>query len=262
MLDGIRSRTGVLGRLTVVALTWAVSAPAGVAPLTHLAVSQVQPAPPPPIRWADLERARALLAQAQQQLQPQQYELLKRELVQAEGAWQRYSTLARTSGQAAEVARGTEAISAAQRAARLTERLGTLTRAGPLLVALALLWPSSTAGPNEDPPPWQRARWDLEAKLQKVSAASGQVRDEIDTSQKKAADTPRPTRKRPISLEDETTCIWVGTGGGGRPVICRYNCDGVDETIEITLPESMVQCPGELSNPLKWRQIKRYPQRL
>src|SRR3954471_11569195 len=99
----------------------------------------------PPIGWAEIESAKALLVGAKGELQPQQFELLEQELVEAETAFQRFSALARAGGEAAEVARGAEALVAAQRTSQLTEGLITLARAGPRLVALAMLWPASTA---------------------------------------------------------------------------------------------------------------------
>ena len=90
--------------------------------------------------------------------------------------------------------------------------------------------------------------------------APGQTKDEASGSPKAGA--AKPTKKKPVSLPDETTCRWVGVGGGGKPIICRYNCDGVENTIEVLLPDSMSKCPGEVSNPLKWKEIKRFPQRL
>ena len=54
------------------------------------AVGQV----PPTIGVAEIEAAKALLAQAKGALQPQQYELLERGAVEAQQAFQRYSALA------------------------------------------------------------------------------------------------------------------------------------------------------------------------
>src|SRR5690348_5461622 len=91
-----------------------------------MALAQVGPAPQGPaqtISWADIERAKTLLAQARGELQPQQFEVLEQELVQAESAFQRFSTLAKARGQTAEVARGAEALVGAQRASQIAAEL-------------------------------------------------------------------------------------------------------------------------------------------
>jgi A nuclease family of the HNH/ENDO VII superfamily with conserved AHH len=59
--------------------------------------------------------------------------------------------------------------------------VGRLSRVGPLLVALGLLWPSSTVGPEEDSrPPWADAQREFEARLRDVSEASRQLLEELE----------------------------------------------------------------------------------
>src|SRR5262249_53280001 len=142
----------------------------------------VQPSPGP-IGWTELQRVKVLLEAARSELAPEQYEALGKELGDAEAAFQKFSTLARASGQAAEVARGAEALTGAQRASQVAEDLGeTLGRVGPALVALALLWPSSTATQSEDYPKWLDAKLEAEAKLRELSAHSRQVAAELEAA--------------------------------------------------------------------------------
>ena len=161
--------------------------------LATSAFGQGAPAPPvpPTIGGAEIEAAKALLAQARQALQPQQYQVLEKGLVEAETAFQRFSSLAKASGKAAEVARGAEALTGAQRASQFAARLGAVSRAGPALVALALLWPSSTATQEQDYPSWMKARHELEMKLRQVAMDSQRVSEELEA----AADKKRPKDK-------------------------------------------------------------------
>lgn len=89
---------------------------------------------------AELARARSLLSEARNELEPRQYELLDNKLTEAERAFGRFEEFAKATGRAAEVARGTEGLAEA----RSGSELGELTRVGPLLAFLVLLWPSST----------------------------------------------------------------------------------------------------------------------
>src|SRR4051812_28349079 len=109
-------RIGLMGVLAVLWCACATPAPRPEAPspLANLVLGQA--GPPPTIEWAELEHAKALLTEATGELQPQQYELLEEDLVQAEAAFQRFSTLAKAGGEAAEVVRGAEALTGAQRA--------------------------------------------------------------------------------------------------------------------------------------------------
>jgi len=127
---------------------------------------------------ADLEQARALLSLARDELEPRHWDALDRKLTEAEQAWERFSRAARTSGQVAEVVRGAEG---AAQAGRARQTVGALSRVGPLLVALCLLWPSSTAGPEDDSPPlWAEAQRELGVRLRDVAEASRQVMVELE----------------------------------------------------------------------------------
>jgi cell division septum initiation protein DivIVA len=143
------------------------------------------------IGQADLEQARALLSRARNDLEPQHWALLDRKLSEAEQAWERLARLARTSPEP-HVLRGSEGL------ARASQGPGALSRVGPLLVALVLLWPSSTAGPEEDRrPPWLDAQLELEARLRDVSAASQQVLAQLEAQSalaeaEDAAPEPQP----------------------------------------------------------------------
>jgi hypothetical protein len=158
---------------------------------------------------ADLDKARALLSQARKDIEPRQWEQLDRKLIAAERAFERFSRAARTSGQAAEVARGVEGLAQAGRA---SETPLALSRVGPVLVALVLLWPSSTAGPESDSrPPWVDAQRELEARLRDVSESSRQLVAELEAQPrpaKAAAREPAP-QKQPASAftqEDDPRC--------------------------------------------------------
>ena len=135
----------------------------------------------------DLEQARALLSRARGELEPRQWAALDRKLTAAERAFERFSTAAQTSGRAAEVAREAEGIAQAGRARMVAE---ALSRVGPLLVGLVLLWPSSTAAPEFDSrPPWSDAQLEFEARLRGVSEVSQQIMVELE-AQPRAAKVP------------------------------------------------------------------------
>jgi hypothetical protein len=168
--------------------------------------------PAPERSWigkADLDKARALLAQARKDLEPRQWEQLERKLTAAERAYERFSRAARTSGQAAEVARGAEGLAQAGRA---SEAPLALSRVGPVLVALVLLWPSSTAGPESDSrPPWVDAQRELEARLRDVSESSRQLMTAFEAQPRLAkAPARQPSlQKQPASAlveEDDPKC--------------------------------------------------------
>jgi hypothetical protein len=104
-------------------------------PRIRLVSAPMEPAPRGSrIGKADLDRA--LLSRARKDIEPRQWEQLDRELAAAERAFERFSRAARTSGQAAEVARGAEGFAQAGRA---NEAPLALPRVGPVLVALVLL---------------------------------------------------------------------------------------------------------------------------
>ncbi len=206
-------------------------------------LGQVGPVPVAgsPIGVAELEAARALLAQAQAQLRPEQFELLERELIEAEGAFQRYSALARASGEAAEVVRGAEALAGARRATQIADGLGTVSRVGPMLVALALLWPrTSIATQSEELPPRQVAQRDLEAALQRVATDSRRMGEEIEAARRSRAQPASSKAAGAASQKagsgqppGDPPCYHVGTTGSGayRPqgapaslLKCWYSC--------------------------------------
>jgi hypothetical protein len=99
---------------------------------------------------ADLCQARALLSEARNELEPHQWKLLDSKLAEAERAFERFNRLASAAGKAAEVARGAEGVAEAGRA-NAPDGVGVARGAGPLLVLLMLLWPASTAGPEQAP---------------------------------------------------------------------------------------------------------------
>ncbi|WNG47874.1 hypothetical protein F0U60_29855 [Archangium minus] len=133
-------------------------------PRIRLVSAPMEPAPERSrIGRADLDKARALLSRARKDIEPRQWEQLDRKLTAAERAFERFSRAARTSGQVAEVARGAEGLAQAGRA---SEAPLALSRVGLVLVALVLLWPSSTAGPESDSrPPWVDAQREFEVQL-------------------------------------------------------------------------------------------------
>ncbi|KFA86823.1 hypothetical protein Q664_51460 [Archangium violaceum Cb vi76] len=168
--------------------------------------------PVPERSWigkADLDKARALLSRARRDLEPRKWEQLDRKLTAAERAFDRFSRAARTSGQAAGVARGVEGLAQAGRA---SEAPLALSRVGPMLVTLVLLWPSSTAGPESDRrPPWVDAQLEFEARLRDVAESSRQLMAELEVQPrpaKAAAREPAP-QKQPASAltqEDDPKC--------------------------------------------------------
>ncbi|WP_047860758.1 DUF6310 domain-containing protein [Archangium gephyra] len=179
-------------------------------PRIRLVSAPMEPAPERSwIGKADLDKARALLSRARKDLEPRQWERLDRELTAAERAFERFSRAARTSGQAAEVVRGAEGLAQAGRA---SEAPLALSRVGPVLVALVLLWPSSTAGPESDRrPPWLDAQRELEARLRDVSESSRQLMVALEAQprvSKAPAPEPSPHNQLAPALveEDDTSC--------------------------------------------------------
>jgi uncharacterized protein DUF6310 len=192
-------------------------------PRIRLVSAPMEPAPQRSrIGKADLDKARALLSRAREDLEPRQWEQLDRELTAAERAFERFSRAARTSGQAADVAKGVEGLAHAGRA---SEAPLALSRVAPVLVALVLLWPSRTAGPESDSrPPWVDAQREFEARLRDVSESSRQLMVELEAQPrpaKAAAREPSP-QKQPASVlveEDDPRCkpIPVKHLGGNDP---------------------------------------------
>lgn len=232
----------------------------GPSPLVSLVLAQTGSAPlaPQPISASEIEAAQALLAQARAQLEPEQYALLERELVEAESAFQRYAALARASGEVAEVARGAEALVGARSAAQLAEELGPISRVGPVLVALAVLWPSSSiATQSEELPPKLVAEIDLQAALQRVVRDSRRVGEEIEAARRsqgapdssKAAG-PSPGKAGAGRPPGGPPCLHIGTRGRGASIppgappammTCTYLCG--DKQVEVpVLGNSSLDC--------------------
>ncbi|QRK07302.1 hypothetical protein JQX13_45910 [Archangium violaceum] len=153
--------------------------------------------------------APAATPHAGEHVEPRQWEQLDRKLTAAERAFERFSRAARTSGQAAEVARGAEGLAQAGRAGTLAEGL---PRVGPLLAVLVLLYPSSTAGPEIDRrPPWVDAQREFEARLRDVSESSRQLMVELEAqprATKAPAREPSPQKQLASALveEDDPRC--------------------------------------------------------
>ncbi len=174
-------------------------------PRIRLVSAPMEPAPERSwIGKADLDKARALLSRARKDIEPRQWEQLDHKLTAAERAFERFSRAARTSGQAAEVARGAEGLAQVGRA---SEAHLALSRVGPVLVALVLLWPSSTAGPESDSrPPWVDAQREFEARLRDVSESSRQLMVELEAqprATKAPAREPSPQKQPASALVDE-----------------------------------------------------------
>jgi hypothetical protein len=78
---------------------------------------------------------------------------------------------------------------------------------GPVLVALVLLWPSSTAGPESDSrPPWVDAQREFEARLRDVSESSRQLMVELEAQPRAAkapAREPSPQKQLASALVEE-----------------------------------------------------------
>jgi hypothetical protein len=177
-------------------------------PSIRLVSAPMEPAPQRSrIGKADLDKARALLSRGREELEPRQWEKLDRELTAAERAFERFSRAVRTSGQAAEVARGVEGFAQAGRA---REAPLALSRVAPVLMALVLLWPSSSAGPESDSrPPWVDAQLEFEARLRDVSESSRQLMAELEAQPrpaKAAAREPSPQKQPASVLVEEDTC--------------------------------------------------------
>ncbi len=171
---------------------------------------------------ADLDKARALLSQARENLEPRQWQQLDRKLAEAERAFERFSRAVSKSGNAAEVARGVEGLAQARRA---SEAPLALSRVGPVLVALVMLWPSSTVGPEVDRrPPWLDEQLEFEDRLRDVSESSRQLMAELEAQPRpaKAAARELSPQKQPasaLSEEDDPKCkpIPVPHRGGNDP---------------------------------------------
>lgn len=153
---------------------------------------------PSKIGKVDLDEARALIARARRELEPRQWELLDRKLSEAERAWRRFDALSRSQARKAEVSRA-EVVPVAGLVAA-GEEAGAVVEAAsisPLLVALVGLWPSSTAGPEDDElPPVLVAQLEYEAALRAVSEAAQEVLVHIAAG-KNPPTGPAPPKERP-----------------------------------------------------------------
>ena len=177
-------------------------------PRIRLVSSPMEPTPERSwIGKADLDKARALLSRARQDIEPRQWEQLNRKLTAAERAFERFSRAAKASGQAAEVVRGAEGVAQAGRARTLAE---FLPRVGPLLVGLVLLYPSSTAGPEIDRrPAWVDAQGEYEARLREVAKESRRLMEEFERQEAEEVvpdfdSDPVAAVKAPTSWRTET----------------------------------------------------------
>jgi hypothetical protein len=197
----------------------------------------------------DLEQARVLLERARPELEPRQWELLNEKLLAAERARALYESLRpkgdATSGRESDspalglVGAGSSAVEGASLVS--------------ILVLLAAVWATSTAGPELDPPKWQGAHQDYDASLRELSKAAEQVRLEVEASRGgRRKTTTGPLRPPEVHLFLDASnevkgglpwqpCEWKGAGGPGpsKPgpqewVLCRYQCGRYE--VELYIP--------------------------
>jgi len=203
---------------------------------------------PSRISQVDLERARTLLNEARNELEPGQWKLLENRLAEAERAWAHFNAVAQEGGSVAEVARGTEGFAEAGRVSK-TEGLRANPRLGPLLFLLLLLWPSETADATHDhSPPWYVAEREFKERLRELAQAAQEVSSEIEAARKRAARSapekgrtsqPAPQAGGGQPPGDDPPCIHIETrkggpfeGGAGGPIFCRYACGETQVEIE------------------------------
>lgn len=220
--------------------------------LVSMMLGQTGPTPQatPPIGLSEIQAARTLLSQAQAELEPRQYEVLEKGLVEAEAVFQRYVALAKVSGEVAEVARGAEAVAATKRASQIADGLGTVSRVGPLLVALAVVWPNdSIATQSQEFPPKQVAERDLQAALIRVATDSRRVGEEIDAARRsqegrraaekagaaaqKAGSGQPPGDPPCFHFKTEGEAQWRPPGAPHGPIKCIYLCGKKQIVIEV-----------------------------
>ncbi len=154
---------------------------------------------------AELEQARALLARARNDLEPRHWDALERKLTAAQQAFEHFSRVAKTSGQVAEVGRGTGARVQAGHARMFA---AALPRVATALMVLVLLYPSNTASAERDRrPEWVEAQWAYEARLRDVSEASQQLLVELEAQPRRVANaanvTPSPRKQAASASERE-----------------------------------------------------------
>ena len=195
---------------------------------------------PSRISQVDLERARTLLNEARNELEPGQWKLLENRLAEAERAWAHFNAVAQEGGSVAEVARGTEGFAEAGRVSE-TEGFRANPRLGPLLFLLLLLWPSETADAAHDhSPPWYVAEREFKERLRELAQAAQEVSSGIEAARKRTAKhvSAKAQTSQPATQGDggqppgdDAPCVHIGTskegafrGGVGGPIICRYAC--------------------------------------
>jgi len=126
----------------------------------------------------ELEEARATLDEAKTKLPPEKWARLDARLTDAERSFERFQAAATATGALPLVARGTS-LSRAGSAAKLIGAAETAA-ATPVLVLLALLWPSETADSEHDHgPDWLPPAEDFKAKLRAVSREAQQVQSDL-----------------------------------------------------------------------------------
>jgi len=215
---------------------------------------------------AQLVQSRQALARERAAFPPAYWAVLNAKLTSAEQAWAAFKILAQTQGVPAVISVagavatadvGTLGTDGAAAAAG-TGEVAVSSVVMPVLAALVLLWPSSTAAPADDHQrdALRKARENVKEKLKDVSVTAERIKSEIEASKKPKKPSTR-TPPKPIALPRETECELEQTAGEGTeadPVWCEYICHGFPERIEIVLESGQVDCPGK-GKPVKWPQI-------
>jgi hypothetical protein len=187
-----------------------------------------------------------LLAEARNELEPRQWELLDTKLTEVERAFERFNRAAAASGKVAEVARGTDGVADAGRTGEVTEGIGAVARAGPLLALLILLWPAETAGPEYDHgPDWLPPEQELKAKLREVSKAAQQVRSELAAARRAppVEAVGRQTESRSPKIRFWQPQGWVPTQGAPPWGPCGYRgAGGPGINLPPNAPPALVRC--------------------
>jgi len=198
---------------------------------------------------ADLDLARSLLEKARPELKREQWELLDGKLLAAERARERYESLRRESERRSEEP-SPPALGLVGVGAGSAVEGATLI---PLLIVLAAMWPSSTAGPEVDTPRWLPAYLDYRTSLRELSEAATKVRIEVEASRsgrtRTGTSTLPPPRVTPyiagwVPVPGEPPwrpCNYKGTAGPGpyspRPtdnwLTCLYQCGQYEVELSI-----------------------------
>jgi hypothetical protein len=197
-----------------------------------------------PLGVGELARAKAMLDLYRAQLSAQQYAELSGKLAQTEQAYVELTTLTEAGTQAAAA----EAVAATGGRAVL----GSVAEVLPLLL---FVWPSTAHAPGmkEEKPEVRAAKAKLAKSVEELNAATRRVIEE------QAAAGKRP-KKKPVVLHDEELCRPAGGQGSRPPYTCRYTCDGVQDYVEIRLPDHVRDCPGAGRPFVEWKHIKGFPQ--